>query len=124
MNMWLISMTFDTSHVEMSPSNSVAPMNMWLISMTFDTSHVEMSPLNDLSFMKTELISVIFDMSHSLIGPCGPVEQMPLGDKSKQLSMAILSSVLEWVENAVVLHTVDDIDPNDPSNISVLLAFE
>ena len=42
-----MSVTLDTSHLEMSPLNDVAEWNMKYIVVTMDTSHLEMSPLKD-----------------------------------------------------------------------------
>jgi hypothetical protein len=39
--------------------------------------------------------------------------------------MALLSSVLDFGANTeVVVHTVSGIDPDDPANMTFLLAFE
>ena len=46
-NISSMSVTLDTSHLDMSPLNDVAERNMYAISVTLDTSHLEMSPLND-----------------------------------------------------------------------------
>ena len=46
-NMRLISVTLDTSHIEMSPLNDDAEVNMPSMLATLDTSHLERSPLND-----------------------------------------------------------------------------
>ena len=66
---------------------------------------------------------VTLDTSHSTIGPCGPFEQSPLGDNLRHAPTASLSSTAD--ENAgEVVHTVRDIDPDEPVNMSFLLAFE
>ena len=79
-------------------------------------------------------MSVTLDTSHSPIGPCGPLEQPPFGNSFRHVSIALTSCNLDSGENGDVgaktgmgteeLHMVRDIDPNDPSNISSLLAFE
>ena len=51
---------------------------------------------------------------------CGPLEQSPSGDSLRHSLTAALSSALEG--NAV--HTVSNIDPGEPSNMFLLLAFE
>ena len=45
-----MSVTLDTSHLEISPLNGIAPANMADMNYTFDTSHFEMSLLNDAAF--------------------------------------------------------------------------
>ena len=47
MNIFFMSATLHTAHLEMSPLKDVAPLNMSFILVTLDTSHLEMSPLND-----------------------------------------------------------------------------
>ena len=42
--MLIIFVTFETSHLDMSPSNSEYS-NMLIIFVTFETSHLDMSPL-------------------------------------------------------------------------------
>ena len=95
-------------------------------------------------------MSVTLDTSHSPIGPCGPSEPSPLGDNLRHASTALLSSALDFGENTEVVatevvgtrgvgtgtvgtgavgtgvgvHTVSDIDPDEPANIELLLAFE
>ena len=71
---------------------------MWLISVTRDTSHFQMSPLNDAALMKTELISVTLDTSHCLIDPYGLYEQSPPANL-RQLATALLSCALDSGEN-------------------------
>ena len=46
-NMSTISVTLDTSHLEMSPLNDDAEENMAHMLVTLETSHSEISPLND-----------------------------------------------------------------------------
>ena len=69
-------------------------------------------------------MSIILDTSHSGSGPCRLLEeQSPMGNNLRHASKARLSSALE--ENvAVAVHTVRDIDPDEPVNMSFLLAFE
>ena len=46
-NICFMSVTLDTSHLDMSPLNDDAPENICFMSVTLDTSHLEMSQLND-----------------------------------------------------------------------------
>ena len=88
-------------------------------------------------------ISVTLDTSHSPIGPCGPLEQSPLGDSFQHSPMALLTSDSNRGENTGVtlmprvgagvtlmpgvgadVHDVRDIDPSEPSNMSCLVALE
>ena len=48
-NMPPISLTVDTSHLEMSPLNDTAPQNMLPVLRTLDTSQFEMSPFRYIS---------------------------------------------------------------------------
>ena len=43
--MLFILATLDTSHCDVSPLNNAPFANMWLMSVTRDTSHFEMPPL-------------------------------------------------------------------------------
>ena len=123
--------TLDTFHFDMSPLNDAAPRNMALISATLDTFHFEIMSLK-FKKAKIPLILVMAETSHSFIGPCGDVEQTPLGDSLRHSSMALVSCDWDCGENTaivvmpaeVVVHTVCDIDPNEPKNMSVWLAFE
>ena len=45
-------------------------------------------------------MSVTLDTFHSRIGPCVPLEQSPVGDTSRHASTALLSSALDFGENA------------------------
>ena len=49
MNMAPMSLTLDTSHVEISQLNNFAPKNMLFMVVTLDTSQLEMSPSNDFA---------------------------------------------------------------------------
>ena len=69
------------------------------MSFTRDTSHLEMSPLNDVAPIKMVLISVMLDTSHSPIGPCRPSEQSPFSDNFRQVVTALLSFALDCGEN-------------------------
>ena len=92
--------------------------------LTRDTSHFEMSPLNEYALANTPLISATLDTSHSAIEPYGPLRQSPLvGENLRHLSTASLSSALDQSAK-VVVHAVRDIDPEDPVNMFLLLAFE
>ena len=46
-NILVIWVTLETSHLDMSLLNDDAPQNIPDILVTLDTSHLEMSPLND-----------------------------------------------------------------------------
>ena len=48
-NMSFMSVTLDTSHVEMSPLKDFALENMLAILVALDTSHFEMSPLKEFA---------------------------------------------------------------------------
>ena len=70
-------------------------------------------------------MSVTFETSHSPIGPCGQSEQSPFGDSCRYAATASLSSTLDCGENiGLVVHTVVDIDPEEPANIASFLDFE
>ena len=117
--------TLDTFHFEMSPLNDSAPENMKLMSVTLDTSHFEMSPLNNCAPKNTPFMSVTLDTSHPAIDSCGQPEQSPFGESLRYESTAPLSSVLDCGENAeVIVRAVYDIEPDEPANKTVFLAFE
>ena len=87
---------------------------------TFIAENTENSPVKN-----KRLISVIFDTSHSAIMPCGLPEQLLLADRVRHSLMALSRSLFDFGENAlVVTHTVADIEPDDPANISFLIASE
>jgi hypothetical protein len=99
--------------------------------LTRDTSHLEISPLNtakedNVWEENMWLISVILDTPHCIIGPCGLFQQSPSGDNSRHVSTASWSSAFDCGKNAglLLVHTSDDIDPDEPLNIAVLVAFE
>ena len=118
-----MSVTRDTSHLEMSPLKDLASLNMPFIVVTLDTSHFEMSPLKEFSRTNNPRMSVTLDTSHSAIGPYRPVGQSPFGERSRHPYTALRSSSLD--ENApVVVHTAGDIDPGEPVNMFVWLAFD
>ena len=71
--------------------------------LTFDTSHFEMSPRNLFAEENKRFISVTLDTSHFPIGPCGPLEQKPLGGSLRHESTALWSSTLDCGENAGVM---------------------
>ena len=60
--------------------------------LTFDTSHLEMSPLNALALENMNIVLVMRDTSHSAIGPCTSWEQSPPGDSLMHASTAVWSS--------------------------------
>merc|ERR1712048_1476351 len=107
----------------MSPLNDDTELNMPDISFTLDTSHFEISPWNDDAPRKRSLMSDTLDTSHSPIGPCGPLAQSPSGDNSRQASTAGWSSAFDRGEK-ILLHSLDVIDPEEPSNMRSLLASD
>ena len=72
---------------------------MWLMSVTLETSHIEMSAVKDATPMKIALMSATFDTFHSLIGPCGLAELLKSRQKSWQELTALESSALDCGEN-------------------------
>ena len=70
-NIFIMSVTRDTSHFEMSTLKDVAAYNILLMSVTCDTSQSEMSALKELTPKNIERMSVTCDTSHSPIAPCG-----------------------------------------------------
>ena len=75
-----------------------------------------------------KLMSVMRDTSHSLIDPYGPSDASPVGESSRYLSIALFSSIKDCGENAggpvLIVQTVCDIDPDEPSNAFFLPAGE
>ena len=71
--------TRETSHLDRSPLNEVAPLNIPSMLITRDTSHLEMSALNDVAPLNNPLMSVMSDTSHVLIGPLTTSLQLPSG---------------------------------------------
>ena len=67
------------------------------MSVTLETSQLEMLPLNDVAPRKIDLISVTPDTFQSPIGPCGPREQSL--DNIRQVVTTVLSSALDFGEN-------------------------
>ena len=96
---------------------------MALMSVTRDTSHFEMSPVNVFAPKNISLMSVTVDTSHSPIGPCGLAALSPFADSLRYASTALLSSALDFGENAGV-HGVCEIDPDEPANMVVEIALE
>ena len=78
-----------------------------------------MSPLNHVNISNKRFMSSTPETSHSLIGPSGP-EQSPFGESFMHARMAFSSSDLDCGENieiprlGVDMHTVRDIDPEEP----------
>ena len=66
--------------------------------------------------------------AHSPLGPCGPstaLWESPRRQRIRYASTALWSSALDCGENAPGgLHNFGDMDPDEPSNIWILLAFE
>ena len=76
------------------------------MSVTLDTSHLQMSPLNNPAWANMRLMSVTLDTSHSPIGPCGNLEQsssgklyIPSGDNFRHATTALLRAALDCGEN-------------------------
>ena len=61
------------------------------MSVTLDTSHLEMSALKYDASRNKELMSVTPETSQDPMGPCGPLEQSA-GDSFRHSLMAALSS--------------------------------
>ena len=57
-NMFSMSVTDDTSHLDRSPSNVRAPPNMIFMLVTREVSHLLISWLNDWAFWNNEVMSV------------------------------------------------------------------
>ena len=57
-NMFSMSVTDDTSHLDRSPSNVRAPPNMIFMLVTREVSHLLISWLNDCAFWNNEVMSV------------------------------------------------------------------
>ena len=70
------------------------------MSFAFDKSHFEISALKNIALENMRLMSATRDTSHFPIGPCGPLEQSPLGDSLRHALTARLSSALDSGENA------------------------
>ena len=64
-----ISVTLDTSHLEMSPLNDDAEANMPSMLVTLATSHLEMSPLNNDAEANMPAMVVTLDTSHLEMSP-------------------------------------------------------
>ena len=118
--MLLTSTTLDASHFERSPWNEVAPAKKAIMVVTRDTSHFEMSPLKELAASNIFPMSVTLDKVHSAIGPFGPLGQSPCGDNFRHMATELLRDALTA---NVDLHTVRPIDPSEPVNMEILLAF-
>ena len=63
--------------------------------MTFATFQLEISASKASSSKNISAMSSTPDTSHPPIGPCGPVEQLPSGERSVHLPTKTLSSTLE-----------------------------
>ena len=74
-NMSVMSVTLNTSHLEMSPLNDEAKANMLSMFLTLNTSHLDMSPLNDDAPENMPRMVVTMDTSH--------LEMSPLNDNAE-----------------------------------------
>ena len=120
-----MSVTLETSHFDRSRLNDLAFVNMKLMSVTLETSHLDVSSLKSIASANMPLISITRDTSHSVIGPSGSFGQSPFADDFRHAVTAPSSSALdENAEVVVVVQTVCDIDPDDPLNMNLLLAFQ
>ena len=91
--MFAMSVTLDTSHLEMSALKAFALSNIDCMLVTLDTSHLEMSALKDCALENIWFMSVTLDTFHSAIGPSA-LGQLPTDETCKYVSTAALSSVL------------------------------
>ena len=74
-----------------------ANRNIKPMSVTLDTSHLEISPLNEYALKNMELMSVTLDTSQFPSGPCWSSKQSPdMGDFSRHASRALLNSALDF----------------------------
>ena len=64
LNMYVMFVTLDTSHLEMSRLNDVAPLNTEDMVVTLDTSHFDRSPWNNVALKNIQDMSVTLDTSH------------------------------------------------------------
>ena len=95
LNMLLMSVTFETSHFEMSMLNDAALLNMLAVVVTFATFQPEMSALNDAAPWNKPLISSTSDVSHFPIGPCLCQKQSPYFDSFRHSAIAVASTALD-----------------------------
>ena len=91
-NIRRIFVTLDTSQLDKSALKEFASQNIHPMLVTRDTSHLDRSALKELAPQNMHDMSLTRDTSHSAIAPCGPVEQSPLVDSSRQAFTALLSS--------------------------------
>ena len=75
LNMMFMTVTPDTSHLEMSPLNDDAEANMPNMLVTLDTPHLEMSPVNDDAENICSMVNPL-DTSH--------LEMSPLNDDAEK----------------------------------------
>ena len=71
--------------------------------VTFETSHLEISPSNDSASLNNAFMSVTADTSHDPIGPFGPAAQLPTAEIFKHSPTAALSCALVVVVVVVVV---------------------
>ena len=103
--MYFMSITLETSHLEISPLNDDAEANMASMLVALDTFHVDMLPLNlfapiTKSPLNNWYISITAETSQDPIGPCGPLEQSL--DSCRHPLMAAWSSALDFAAHPVV----------------------
>merc|ERR1719201_653007 len=90
------------------------------ILVTLRTFHLDRSRLKDLALENILSMLVTWDTSHTPIGPCGPVEQSPTGDRLRHALTAAMRCSLWRGEK----HIPFAMDPGELSNMVALLAFE
>ena len=100
-----MSVTADTSHFDRSWLKDDARRNMYPISVTADTSHFDKSWLKAEARENMAAISVIADTSQSPIGPCGPLEQSPIGESLMHSLTAARSCSADSGLNAAAVRT-------------------
>ena len=83
LNMCFMSVTLDTSHLEMSQLNDDAEKNIPNISVTLDTSHLEMSPLKDDAELNIVLMFVTLDTSH--------LDMLPLNNDADNIDSMVVT---------------------------------
>ena len=70
------------------------------MTLTLDTSHLEISPLKKFAYENMWLMSVTLKTSHSPICPYGPFRQSPFGESLRHASTDLLSSTLNCGRNS------------------------
>ena len=100
-NIPVMSVTPETSHSEMSLLNNLAPENIPLMPVALDTSQLEMLPLNSV-LTNIRRMSVNLDTFQSPIGPYGPFKQTFLGRNSMHLLISLTISEIDLGQKTVI----------------------